>query len=198
MTQPSMLALFVIALAMHPKPVSAQENRTQPASPAAAEKVGFFERTAGAYDSGYSSTGASDDVKSFDPALATRTWLESASRSQREKSDAYFEGGYWLILWNFLLTAAISVFLLASQFSARLGDFSERVTKIRTFQIVCYEIQSLRWLERMKFLWNRFSKWMPRVRPLVSAPMSQGYSVRRALRSMTICSSNAHFRKFAP
>ena len=143
MTQPSMLALFVIALAMHPKPVSAQENRTQPASPAAAEKVGFFERTAGAYDSGYSSTGASDDVKSFDPALATRTWLESASRSQREKSDAYFEGGYWLILWNFLLTAAISVFLLASRFSARLRDFSERVTKIRNFQIVCYAIPYL-------------------------------------------------------
>ena len=143
MTQPSLLALFIIALAMHPKPVSAQENRTQPASPATAEKVWSFERTAGVNDSGDSSTAASDDIKSFDPALATRTWLESASRNQREKSDAYFEGGYWLILWNFLLTAAISVFLLASRFSARLRDFSERVTKIRNFQIVCYAIPYL-------------------------------------------------------
>jgi len=143
MTQPSMLALFIIALAMHLRPVCAQENRAQPASPAAAEKVGSFERTAGANNSGYRSIPASNDIKSFDPALATRTWLESASRNQREKSDAYFEGGYWLILWNFLLTAAFSVFLLASRFSARLLDFSEGVTKIRNLQIVSYTIPEL-------------------------------------------------------
>src|SRR5436305_11083136 len=157
MTQPLMLALFIIALAMHPKPVSAQENRAQPASPATAEKVGSFERTARVNDSGHSSTAASDDIKSFDPALATRTWLESASRSQREKSDAYFEGGYWLILWNFLLTAAISVFLLASQFSARLRDFSERVTKIRNFQIVCYAIPYLLVVYGLSFPFNVYA-----------------------------------------
>src|SRR6266480_1044664 len=142
MTQPSMLALFIIALAMHLRPACAQENRAHPAS-LAAEKVGSFERTAEVDDSDYRSTAASGDIKSFDPALATRTWLESASRNQREKSDAYFEGGYWLILWNFLLTAAISVFLLASRFSARLRDFSERATKIRNFQIICYTIPYL-------------------------------------------------------
>ncbi len=65
----------------------------------------------------------------LDPAAATQAWLATVPRNEREKSDAYFEGGYWLILWNFLLAAAISIFLLASRISARLRDFAERVCR---------------------------------------------------------------------
>ena len=75
-------------------------------------------------------------------------------RNQREKSDAYFEGGYWLILWNFLLTATISVFLLASRFSARLRDFSERVTNIKNFQVACYAIPYLLFVYALSFPLN--------------------------------------------
>ena len=66
-------------------------------------------------------------VQALDPAAATQAWLASVPRSEREKSDAYFEGGYWLILWNFLMAATISIFLLASRISAWLRDFAERV-----------------------------------------------------------------------
>ena len=65
----------------------------------------------------------------LDPAAATQAWLAKVPRNERKKSDAYFEGGYWLILWNFLLAAAISIFLLASRISARLRDFAERVCR---------------------------------------------------------------------
>src|SRR6266704_3649844 len=41
-------------------------------------------------------------VKSFDPVEATKAWLNTVPADKRAKSDAYFEGGYWLILWNFL------------------------------------------------------------------------------------------------
>src|SRR5437762_6629436 len=75
------------------------------------------------------SSGAAETAKPFDPAVATRVWLDSVPREKREKSDAYFEGGYWLILWNFLLAVAISIFLLASRISARLRDFAERVSR---------------------------------------------------------------------
>ena len=61
-----------------------------------------------------------------DPAVATRAWLDTVPAEKRERSDAYFEGGYWLILWNFLLSVAISLFLLASRTSARLRDWAER------------------------------------------------------------------------
>ena len=53
-------------------------------------------------------TNAPKTVASLDPAAATRAWLETVPAEKRARSDAYFEGGYWLILWNFLLGAAIS------------------------------------------------------------------------------------------
>jgi Zn-dependent protease with chaperone function len=76
----------------------------------------------------------------LDPAAATRAWLDSVPREKRERSDAYFEGGYWLILWNYLLAAGISIFLLSSRISARLRDFSERLTKSKTLQVACYSV----------------------------------------------------------
>jgi STE24 endopeptidase len=78
-----------------------------------------------------------------DPATATRAWLDTVPADKRAKSDAYFEGGYWLILWNFLLSAAISIFLLASRISARLRDFAERTTRFRALQVVLYAIPTL-------------------------------------------------------
>src|SRR5205814_3753746 len=62
-----------------------------------------------------------------DPAAATQAWLNSVPQDKREKSDAYFEGGYWLILWNFLLAVGVSILLLSSRISARLRDFAERI-----------------------------------------------------------------------
>ena len=78
------------------------------------------------------------NVQRLDPAAATQAWLAMVPRDQRGKSDAYFEGGYWLILWNFLLVAAISIFLLSSQISVRLRDFSEQITRFKTLQVACY------------------------------------------------------------
>src|SRR5258708_5881397 len=77
-------------------------------------------------------------AKSFDPVDATKAWLNTVPADKRAKSDAYFEGGYWLILWNFLLGAAIAIFLLASKFSAQLRDFTERVTGSKTLQVAIY------------------------------------------------------------
>lgn len=77
---------------------------------------------------------------SFDPVAATKALLETVPANQRAKSDAYFEGGYWLLLWNFLVGAAISIFLLSSTFSAQLRDFTERLTGSKTLQVAIYAI----------------------------------------------------------
>jgi STE24 endopeptidase len=34
----------------------------------------------------------------FDPDLATQAWMATLNGAARAKSDAYFEGGYWLQL----------------------------------------------------------------------------------------------------
>jgi STE24 endopeptidase len=78
--------------------------------------------------------------RSFDPAAATQAWLASVPAQKRAKSDAYFEGGYWLILWNFLLDATILILLLGSGVSARLRDFAERTTRFRALQVALYAV----------------------------------------------------------
>jgi STE24 endopeptidase len=154
-----MLILLIVTSAMALMPASAQDRPAQTASPAISDKVSSFERVARVNDPAYKSTATEGDAKPFDPAAATQAWLDSVPRNQREKSDAYFEGGYWLIIWNFLLTAAISVFLLASLFSARLRDFSERVTKIKNFQVACYAILYLLFVYALSFPLNLYENF---------------------------------------
>ena len=78
-----------------------------------------------------------------DPATATRAWLDTVPADKRARSDAYFEGGYWLILWDFLWGAAISIFLLASRLSARIRDWAERMTRFKFLQVILYAIPTL-------------------------------------------------------
>ena len=61
--------------------------------------------------------------------------------ARRARSDAYFEGGYWLILWDFLLTIFIMGLLLRFRWSARMRNLSERITRFRPFQTALYWIQ---------------------------------------------------------
>jgi STE24 endopeptidase len=75
-----------------------------------------------------------------DPEAATRAWLETIPPDEKARSDAYFEGGYWLILWNFLVTAAIALLLLAIKISARIRDFAIALTTNRPIQAGIYAI----------------------------------------------------------
>ena len=70
-------------------------------------------------------------AQGFDVDAATRAWLDLLSGPARAKSDAYFEGGYWLILWNALAAIACYGLILATGWSARFRDIGERVSKRR-------------------------------------------------------------------
>ncbi len=82
-------------------------------------------------------------VQVTDPAAATRAWLDTVPADARAKSDAYFEGGYWLILWNFLVSAAILVLLLETRISARIRDWTKRTSRFKAVQVVLYAIPYL-------------------------------------------------------
>ena len=43
----------------------------------------------------------------FDVKAATDAWLATIAPDKKARSDSYFEGGYWLQLWDFLLFSAI-------------------------------------------------------------------------------------------
>src|SRR6202011_265873 len=81
-----------------------------------------------------------ESKKPFDPTEATKAWLNTVPADKRAKSDAYFEGGYWQLLWNFLLGVAIAIFFLASRLSARLRDFAERMTEFKALRVAVYAV----------------------------------------------------------
>ena len=80
---------------------------------------------------------------SFDPIAATEAYLARVPAEQRARSDAYFEGGYWLILWDFLLGAAVGLALLFTRLSARMRDLAARVTRLAGLQTALYWVQYL-------------------------------------------------------
>jgi STE24 endopeptidase len=84
---------------------------------------------------------ASGASGSIDPAAATRAYLEEVPAEQRARSDAYFEGGYWLSLWSFLWSAGILILLLQTGLSARMRDLAERATQVRALQTGLYWTQ---------------------------------------------------------
>ena len=56
----------------------------------------------------------------FSVEAATNAYLAMVSGAARAKSDAYFEGGYWLILWSFVVTAVIVLLLMRSGWAAKI------------------------------------------------------------------------------
>jgi len=96
----------------------------------------------------------------LDPAAATQAWLESVPQDKREKSDAYFEGGYWLILWDYVVAASISILMLSSRVSARLRDFSERLTRHKTIRVACYSIAYLLLVYVLSFPLNVYENFV--------------------------------------
>ncbi len=81
---------------------------------------------------------AAQPSPNFNADAATEAYLAQIPASARARSDAYFEGGYWLILWDFLYGAAISLLLLNLRWSARMRDLAERITRFKPIQTFIY------------------------------------------------------------
>jgi STE24 endopeptidase len=85
-----------------------------------------------------SSLGASGH---FDADAATAAYLATMTPEARARSDAYFEGGYWLMLWDLLVGLLLAWALLAWRFSARMRDFAARLTRLSWAQTALYAVQ---------------------------------------------------------
>jgi STE24 endopeptidase len=62
-----------------------------------------------------------------DADAATQAYLDRLPPEVVARSNAYFEGGYWLQLWNFLLGLAISAVLLGGRRSAAVRAWAQRL-----------------------------------------------------------------------
>ncbi|MGB5724780.1 MAG: M48 family metallopeptidase [Parasphingorhabdus sp.] len=76
----------------------------------------------------------------FDVEQASRTYIDTLQGADLEKSNNYFEGGYWLILWGAVIGILVDFLILQSRFSARFRDWAERVTKRQWLQPALYAL----------------------------------------------------------
>lgn len=74
----------------------------------------------------------------FSVEAATDAYMARIPASARARSDAYFEGGYWLILWDFLYGAVIALVLLNLRWSAAMRNLAERITRFKPLQTFIY------------------------------------------------------------
>lgn len=79
----------------------------------------------------------------FDVDAATQAYLDLLTPEQRRLSDRYFEGGYWLGLWNVLWTVAVCALLLISGVSGRMSRWSQRLSRRKWISTPAYIAQFL-------------------------------------------------------
>jgi len=64
-----------------------------------------------------------------DAAAATQAYLDRLPADVVARSNAYYEGGYWLRLWNWVAGLAVAFLLLATRPSTALRDWATRRLK---------------------------------------------------------------------
>jgi STE24 endopeptidase len=80
-------------------------------------------------------------AESLDIRAAVDAYLAKMPPAERGRSNAYFEGGYWLLLWDFLSTVVIMWLLLRFRWSMRMRDLAERITRFHPLQTALYWVQ---------------------------------------------------------
>src|SRR5947207_12649591 len=77
----------------------------------------------------------------FSADAATEAYLAEIPAAARARSDAYFEGGYWLILWDFLYGVVVALLLLNLRWSAKMRDLAQRVTRLKFVHDIIYWVE---------------------------------------------------------
>jgi len=77
----------------------------------------------------------------FDVNGAVNAYLAKMPPAQRARSNSYFEGGYWMLLWDFLSTVIVMWILLRFRWSTRMRDVAERITRFHLLQTALYWLQ---------------------------------------------------------
>jgi STE24 endopeptidase len=74
----------------------------------------------------------------FDALKATNAYLATISGPARAKSDAYFVGGYWLLLANTLYALVVAGVLLWLHISSGIRNWAAGLTRSRFWQVPIY------------------------------------------------------------
>jgi STE24 endopeptidase len=77
---------------------------------------------------------------SFDPQKATNAYLSQVTGKARERSDAYFEGGYVLQFVDAAYAIAVAALLLWGRVSATIRSYAQKMARSRFLQVPIYVV----------------------------------------------------------
>ncbi|HUO79493.1 MAG TPA: M48 family metallopeptidase [Steroidobacteraceae bacterium] len=106
--------------------------------------------------SGAPAAAATAAPAAFSADAATERYLATLSAAARARSDAYFEGGYWLTLWNAVISLAVAWLVLGSRLSVRLRDLAERLTGRRWLQPAIYALAYILLVTLITLPWDAY------------------------------------------
>jgi len=92
----------------------------------------------------------------FNAESATEAYMASLPPTAQARSNAYFEGGYWLALWDAVVATAAAWLLLVTQWSSRMRAAAERWTRWRRLQPVIYAAQYIATITVLTLPWNLY------------------------------------------
>ncbi|MEO8780233.1 MAG: M48 family metallopeptidase, partial [Rhodanobacter sp.] len=92
----------------------------------------------------------------FNVDVATRAYMAELTPAQRANSNAYFEGGYWLIAWDLLVALGAAWMLLGTRLSARMRNLAQRITRWRWLQTAIYAVQYIVLVTLLSLPWSLY------------------------------------------
>lgn len=93
----------------------------------------------------------------FDPVAATNAYLATVPAAARQRSDSYFEGGYWLLLWDALIGVGMALLLLNAGWSRNMRDRADRITRFVFLRTVVYWAQYVVLTTAIVFPWTLYT-----------------------------------------
>lgn len=79
---------------------------------------------------------ATAEVQPFDVETATQAYIDTLTPEQKEKSDSYFEGGYWLTLWGLLYGLVVAWLFLSKGISSRINGIASKVKNVNLKNVI--------------------------------------------------------------
>ena len=86
---------------------------------------------------------AAQASSNFNTEVATQSYLALIPPQSKARSDAYFEGGYWLTLWDILYASVIALLLLQFRWSAAMRNLAGKLTRFKPLQTGFYWVEYL-------------------------------------------------------
>src|SRR5579863_1457993 len=96
----------------------------------------------------------------FDADQATAEWMALIPAEAKAKSDAYYEGGYWLILWDFVVGLLVAWLMLGTGISRRMRDFNEKLVGVKFLQTALYALEYILFTTVVTLPWNFYEGYI--------------------------------------